>query len=84
MFYPFCNNEMLKAGEQNSFCANLKKTGVINIIIENKTLAAQFGKSLDEGFLNFQSDLLPSWDSFIQQENDDIDSELLPAGDITA
>lgn len=66
MFYPFCNNEMLKAGEQNSFCANLKKTGVINIINENKTLVPQFGKSLDEGFLNFQSDLLPSWNSLIQ------------------
>ena len=32
---------------------------------------------LDEVFLHFRSDLRPSWDPFLQQENDDVNNELL-------
>ena len=32
---------------------------------------------IDEAFLHFRSDLTPSWDRFLQQENGDVNNELL-------
>ena len=77
MFYPFRNEEQLKIGESNSYCATLKEPEVISIINENHSLVEPFGDLLDEAFLNFPPELRPSSDPFIQQDNDDVNSELL-------
>ena len=83
-FYPFCNEEELKAGESNSYCAKLQEPGVVNIIIKNKSLVESFGDLVNEAFLNFRSDLPPSWNQFIHQENNDANSELLQGEDNAA
>lgn len=77
MFYPSRNEEQLKIGESDSYCAILQEPGVISIINENHSLVEPFGDLLDEAFLNFPLELQPSWDPFIQQDNDDVNSELL-------
>ena len=74
----------LKAGESNPYCAKQQEPGVINIINKNKSLVESFGDLVDEAFLNFWSDLPPSWNQFIQQENDDVNSELLQGEDNAA
>ena len=60
MFYPFRNEEQLKIGESNSYCATLKEPEVISIINENHSLVEPFGDLLDEAFLNFPPELRPS------------------------
>ena len=55
MFYSFHNEEDLKAGESNSYCAKLQETGVINIINDNRILVEPFGDLVDETFLFFES-----------------------------
>ena len=76
MFYPFRNEEQLKTGEPFSYSAKLLETQVINIINENKSLVEPFSDMVDEDFFHFQSDLKPSRDPFLQQEND-VNNELL-------
>ena len=37
MFYLFCSEEQLKAGEPLSYCAKIPEAKVINVINENKS-----------------------------------------------
>ena len=80
MFYPFRNEEELKVGESNSYCAKLQQAGVTDVINQNKSRVEPFGELVDEAFLNFRSDL-PSWDPFMQQENDGVNSDLYQGED---
>ena len=80
MFYPFRNEEELKVCESNSYCAKLQQAGVIDVINQNKSRVEPFGELVDEAFLNFRSDL-PSWDPFMQQENDEVNYELYQGED---
>lgn len=47
MFYPSRNEEQLKIGESDSYCAILQEPGVISIINENHSLVEPFGDLLD-------------------------------------
>ena len=77
MFYPFRSEEQLKARELLSYSAKLLEAEVINVVNENKSLVEPFSDIVDEAFLHFRSDLTPSWDPFLQQENGDVNNELL-------
>ena len=58
MFYPFCSEEQLKAGEPLPHSAKLLEAGVINVINENKSLVEPFSDMVDEAFVHFRSDLM--------------------------
>ena len=77
MFDPFRIEEQLKGGEPLSYSAKLLEAGIINVVNENKSLVEPFCDMVDEAFLHFRSDLTPSWDPFLQRENDDVNNELL-------
>ena len=53
MFYLFRNEEELKVGKSNSYCAKLQQAGVIDVINQNKSRVEPFGELVDEVFLNF-------------------------------
>ena len=51
--------------------------GVIRVINANKNTIESFSELADEGFYYFRSNITTSWDSYLQQKSDDINSELL-------
>ena len=75
MFYPFRNEDELKVTQSHSYSAKLQEPEVINIINENKRQIEPFCDLVDEAYLNFRSDLPPNWDSFAQQENEDVNND---------
>ena len=67
MNYPFRDKADLKTAEP----------GVICVINANKNTIESFSELADEAFNYFRSNVTTSWDSYLQQNSDDINSELL-------
>ena len=67
MNYPFRDKADLKTVEP----------GVIRVINANKNTVESFSELADEAFNYFRSNITTSWDSYLQQKSDDINSELL-------
>ena len=72
MFYPFRYECELKVGQPSS---KFSEPGVIEVINNNKSLVEPYSDLVNDAFLNYRSDIIPSWDPFSQQENDDVENK---------
>ena len=69
MFYPFPDDCELKLGQPPSYSSKLNESGVLDMVNYNKSLVEPSSDLIDAAFLNYRSDIMPSWDPFSQQEN---------------
>ena len=76
MFYPFHDESKLKVGEPLSYPLNLSEPGVLEIVNNNKSLVEPYSDLVNAAFLNYRAEITPSWDPFLQQENEDVENEL--------
>ena len=66
MFYLF--RDELKVKQPSSYSSKLSETGIIEVINNNKCLVELYSDLVNDAFLNYRSDISPSWDPFSQQE----------------
>ena len=66
----------VKVGQPSSYSSKLSKSGVIEVVNNNKRLIEPYSDLVNDTFENYRSDISPSWDPFSQQENDDVENEL--------
>ena len=76
MFYPFRDECELTVGQLSSYSSKLSQPGVIEVINNNKSLVEPYSDLVNDAFLDYRSDISPSWDPFSQQEYDDVENEL--------
>ena len=76
MFYSFRDECELKVGRPSSYSSKLSEPGVIEVINNNKSLVEPHSDLVNDAFLNYRSNISPSWDPFSQQENDNVENEL--------
>ena len=65
-----------KVAQPSSYSSKLREPGVIEVINNNKSLVEPLNDLVNDAFLNYRSDISPSWDPFSQQGNDDVANEL--------
>ena len=66
MVYPFCDECELKLGQPPSYSSKLNEPEVHDIISYNKSLVEPYSDLIDAAFLNYRSDIMPSWNPFSQ------------------
>ena len=76
MFYPFRDDFELKLGMPPSYSSKLNEPGVLDTVNYNKSLVEPYSDLIDVAFLNYRSDIMPSWDPFSQQEIENVENEL--------
>ena len=76
MFCSFRDECELKVGRPSSYSSKLSEPGVIEVINNNKSLVEPHSDLVNDAFLNYRSNISPSWDPFSQQENDNVENEL--------
>ena len=77
MFYPFRDESELMVGQISSYSSKLSELGVLEIVNNNKRLVESYSDPVNAAFLNFRADITPSWDPFLQQENEDVEKQYL-------
>ena len=75
-FYPFRAKCELKLGQPPSYSSKLNEPGVLDTVNYNKSLVEPYSYLIDAAFLNYRSDIMPSWDPFSQQENENVEDEV--------
>ena len=75
-FYPFRDKCELKLGQPPSYSSKLNEPGVLDTVNYNKSLVEPYSYLIDAAFLNYRSDIMPSWDPFSQQENENVEDEV--------
>ena len=76
MFYPFRDECKLKVGESPSYSSKLSEPGVLEIVNNNKKLVEHYSDLINAAFLSYTADITPSWNSFSEQKNKDVENEL--------
>ena len=79
MFYPFRDERELTVGQPSSYSSKLNEPGVIEVINNNKSLVEPYSDLVNYAFVNYRSDISPSWDPFSQQVmmlKNDVENEL--------
>ena len=76
MFYPFRDEFELKVGQPSSYSSKLSEPGVLEIVNNNKSLVEPYSDLVNAAFLNYRAEITSSWDTFSQQENEDVENEL--------
>ena len=76
IFYPFRDECELKVAQPSLFSSKLSEPGVIEVINNNKSLVEPCRDLVNVAFLNYRSNISPSWGLFSQQKNDDVENEL--------
>ena len=76
MLYPFRGECELKLGQPPSYSSKLNKPGVLDTVNYSKSLVEPYGDLIDAAFLNYRSDIMPSWNPFSHQENENVENEL--------
>ena len=64
MVYPFRDQCELKLGQAPSYASKLNELEVHDIISYNKSLVEPYSDLIDVDFLNYRSDIMPSWNTF--------------------
>ena len=64
MFYLFRDKSELKVGQPSSYSSKLSEPGVLEIVNNNKSLAEPYSDLVNAAFLNYRTDITPSWDPF--------------------
>ena len=64
LFYPFRDECELKLGQLPSYSSKLNEPGVLDMVNYNKSLVEPYSNLTDAAFLNYRSDIMPSWDPF--------------------
>ena len=85
MFYPFRDERELTVGQPSSYSSKLNEPGVVEVINNNKSLVEPYSDLVNYAFVNYRSDISPSWDPFSQQEmlENDVENELSEINEVT-
>ena len=65
----------LKLGQQ-PYSSKLNESRVLDMANYNKSFVETHSDLVDAAFLNYRSDIMPSWDPLSQQKNENIENEL--------
>ena len=76
MYYPFRNEQDLKAENSGMYTEKLNEAGILDIINANKHVFKPFGDLVDSALLHKRTNIAHN-DAFSEQENDKLQQELL-------